>query len=114
MSNTVKLTITHKEEDENGNVLNKYTNLTSDTYTAKSSSSFTLPANSAYKSIAFGQVTTAAVVVLVSDQNLTVKINGGSEEFTLSGNVFRGSITSLDVKNENDSDAEITIEVYGS
>jgi len=115
MSNTIKVTVNRIEKDENETVLRNVDTSFLESFTASTGcNKFTLEANSVFKTIDFGQVTTAQIVLLTSDETLKIKLNGGTEELEGKSFLWVGDITQIDVKNESDNDSEINYEVYGS
>jgi hypothetical protein len=68
-----------------------------------------VPNAAADQALGLGAVTTAAVFIVISDENLTIKLNGGSETF----NIFAGvpfvaqAVTAATVSNASGSDAEV-------
>lgn len=72
------------------------------------------------EAIQFGGVASAKILYLECDQEITFKLNGGSEEFKLtptSGQkaklMWEGEFTSLSVSNASGSDATLTYYVAG-
>jgi hypothetical protein len=114
MANQIKLNVNKIELDENENTIHNVTESLIESFTKKSVGAFTISANSTYKSISFGEVETAVVVILESDEDLKVKINSGTEEFTTKTAYLRGAFTALEIRNDSENDSEINYEVYGS
>lgn len=83
-----------------------------DTFTTKNCAALTLIANSTHTAIDFGNVTTASVVILDSDQELNIKINGSSDEIVTDTLFLRGEVTSISVRNVSVNTANISYEVY--
>ena len=109
MAGVVKYTMTIDNETYDGEIA----------YTNKTEQQLQLATASTDTSISFGGVTTATVLVLKSDQALTLNVNSASgTDIAVAADrpqVFLGgSLTAAYVSNASGSTANITMVVYGT
>ena len=112
MSDTIRYTLTRKITDDDGleSMTNTWT--VTHTITEKQTGTMTIATGAGYIAVTFAQIASANVVVLRTDQELTIKLNGGTEEFVLSSDLlFAGTITGIQVKNESGTDASLEYEI---
>lgn len=115
MANTVKFTVTQKEIDEDQNVVVSETFIVNASYTNYSKGLLSVPSVNMYRAISFGNVTTSTCIRLTCDQQVTIKLNGGSEEIIIDSDfISTVEATALSIKNDSGYDANIVIQIYGN
>lgn len=84
-------------------------------YTASlANNTFVIPVSNIYKTVSFANVTESVILYLSSTEPLTVKLNGGSQEFeNIRDFLIKGTFTQIDIKNLSTADAEVRFDVYG-
>jgi len=113
LSNTIYFNIDENQEDENGTSFDELSYIIQTDFTNSVKSSVVLPSLDSYVPLSLGTVTAGVLTRISSDQNLTVKFNGGTQEFTTCKElIFYASITALSVKNFSGNTATIYYEVY--
>lgn len=114
MSNLLRFQITQKEFDDASTLIDSSDYVLSGSYTDSMKQTFTLQSGNVWKSIAFGQITNSTGVKIITDSDITIKLNGGSDEIAVTSSfILLGDITSLNLKNNSGSSANIQVEIYG-
>ena len=112
--NSIRFEITEKELDENSTVLTESEYTIQASYDVSNSQSISMQSGNVWKTYTFPFVTTVTAVKIISDEPLTIRLNGGTEEIDLEDSfVFTGNITGLQFKNNSGSTATILIETWG-
>lgn len=112
MTDTARYTVTRKITDDSGTESGIDTWTISHEITEQQTGRMVIANGAGYQSISFSGISSASVVVLRTDQALSLKINGGSEEFALTSDfIFAGTITGLQVANSSGTDANLDYEV---
>lgn len=115
MSKSVRFQVTQKEIDDNGNVSNEIDYVMTSDYTVSSQGTLSIVSSNTYQTISFSSIVTASITRISSDENVYVKLNGGSTEFLISNNmVFLGALTSISIRNISGSTASVTYQIYGA
>jgi len=114
MARNVKIAVSRTELDENGNTVTNNTDTIITSFDSKIVGQFTIVSKSTFQSIDFGSVTEASVVILDSEEELVVKLNGGTQEFKKTSLTLVGKLSQIEVKNLSENESEIRYEVYGS
>lgn len=69
------------------------------------------------QAVSFGTVSTAKVLIVASDKQISLKLNGGSESLSLSANgvmvLFNVSITGLSISNSSGATATVDVLILG-
>ena len=113
MSNTIYFNIDENQEDDNGTSFNELSYIIQTNFSNSVKSSAVLPSVDSYVVLSLGTITTANLIRISSDQELTIKFNGGSQEFSSCTElIFYGDITALSVKNFSGNDAVVYYEMY--
>jgi hypothetical protein len=114
MSNTVRFQIEQKEIDSSSNESDDKSYTFVIPFTDYCKNEFTLTSALGYVVINFGKVTTSSAIMITTDATLTIKLNNGTEQFSITkGAVLTGAYTALAIQNNSGSTATIKIEVYG-
>lgn len=115
MSNAFRLQINEKELGETGDTLLEQPVYTlSTTYEKKVSQNLSLPSVNTFVALDTGSIVTGSILKLTSTEELTVELNGGSQEITqVKSIIFFADINAISVKNTSGSNATVTYELYG-
>lgn len=115
MSSTIKFVMTQREIDADDNVTNELQYSQAQEFTVSQKSTFSIPSSNSWITIPFGRVTTSVCVKVITDETISMRVDGGTQEITvLSGYFNFGEHTELEIKNNSGQIATIFIEIYGS
>ena len=112
MTNSVAFLINKKIYDENNTIIEDVNFTINNDYSERNRQEYTIPSVNEYKIISFGVVDKTTIAILNCDQELTIKLNGSTTEITATNYLFKGELTSLDVKNTTGNIANLTIELF--
>jgi hypothetical protein len=113
MTNILKFEIDEKEIDSNLDINDeRIFSFTAD-FTEYQKGEIVLSTGTTYASITFVQVSTLNTLRIETDQEINIKLNGGTQVFTVNKNmIWNGDFTQLDINNASGYDATIKYEYY--
>ena len=99
MSNTLIYQITQKYEDSNEVAYDKKDYTISKTYTKSIKGKTSYEAYEPYTALSFGDITTGTALKITADQQIKIKLNGGTQEIIVNKTlILNGTITALSIK----------------
>lgn len=112
---TLRFLVTQQDINDEGTLVTEKEFAVTATYTQTQKMEFTQSSSNVYTSVSFGRVSSVTAFILTTDQTITLKVNGSSDEMTVYGQytVF-GDVSSVEIKNNSSATASITINIYGS
>lgn len=114
MANNILFQVTQKETDDDNVTSDEKSYTITTTFTEIIKGTASIESGTQYKTINFGEITTANTLRINSDQSITIRLNGGTQDIILSKDlIIQGTVTGLQIKNDSGSTATVKYEIYG-